>query len=421
MSNQNQHKPGYKHTPLGWIPEEWEIKKMKEIAKVQGGYAFDSKKFRTSGKYQVVKMSNVYNGVLDLERSASFLSSLSAQEENFRLKSNEILLTLTGTIGKRDYGYSHRVNGEENLVLNQRVARLIAIRENADPIYLSYEVKSNRILDQFFFSARGGTGNQANVGTGDVELVKVVTPPLFEQRKIATILSTWDEAITKTLQLIAQLQQRNKALMQQLLTGKKRLKGYKAEWETVSLSDCLNYTPREVPKPSKSFFALGIRSHAKGIFHKNDFEPEDLAMEALYEVKENDLILNITFAWEQAIAIAGKEDDGGLVSHRFPTYTFKKDRAHVEFFRYFIIQKKFKYLLDLISPGGAGRNRVMSKKDFLKLEITIPDVEEQKAIGSILKAATAEQKFYEQKLAALQQLKKGLMQKLLTGEVRVKI
>lgn len=77
--------------------------------------------------------------------------------------------------------------------------------------------------------------------------------------------------------------------------------------------------------------------------------------------------------------------------------------------------------MDLISPGGAGRNRVMSKKDFLKLEITIPDVEEQKAIGSILKAATAEQKFYEQKLAALQQLKKGLMQKLLTGEVRVKI
>ncbi|RZK98334.1 MAG: restriction endonuclease subunit S, partial [Pedobacter sp.] len=131
--------------------------------------------------------------------------------------------------------------------------------------------------------------------------------------------------------------------------------------------------------------------------------------------------VNITFAWEQAIAIAGKEDDAGLVSHRFPTYTFKKDKAEVDFFRHLITQKKFKYLLDLISPGGAGRNRVMSKKDFLKLEITIPDIEEQRAIGFILKTATDELKFYEQKLAALQQQKKGLMQKLLTGEVRAKI
>jgi type I restriction enzyme S subunit len=209
--------------------------------------------------------------------------------------------------------------------------------------------------------------------------------------------------------------------MQQLLTGKKRLKEFEGEWKTVSLANCLNYTSREVPKPSKSFFALGIRSHGKGIFHKNDFEPEDLAMDVLYEVKENDLIVNITFAWEQAIAIASKDDDGGLVSHRFPTYTFKADSADVDFFRYLIIQKKFKYLLDLISPGGAGRNRVMSKKDFLKLEVTIPDVAEQKAIGSILNDATAELKLYEQKLAALQQQKKGLTQKLLTGEVRVKI
>ena len=265
------------------------------------------------------------------------------------------------------------------------------------------------------------SGGQTGIEMDRLNKYPFPVPTTSERKEIVAILKTSDEAINKTQQLIAQLQQRNKGLMQQLLTGKKRLKGFEEKWKTVPLSDCLNYTPREVPKPSKSFFALGIRSHAKGIFHKNDFEPEDLAMDVLYEVKENDLIVNITFAWEQAIAIAGKEDDGGLVSHRFPTYTFKEDKAHVDFFRYLIIQKKFKYLLDLISPGGAGRNRVMSKKDFLKLEVTIPDIEEQKAIGSILKTAMAELKFYDQKLAALQQQKKGLMQKLLTGEVRVKI
>ena len=83
------------------------------------------------------------------------------------------------------------------------------------------------------------------------------------------------------------------------------------------------------------------------------------------------------------------------------------------------MQNQFKYLLDLISPGGAGRNRVMSKKDFLRLEVLIPPIEEQKAIGSILYAAAAELRHSEKRLAVFQQQKKGLMQKLLTGEVRV--
>lgn len=200
------------------------------------------------------------------------------------------------------------------------------------------------------------------------------------------------------------------------------MKGFEGnKWGNKKLSDCHNYTPREVPKPSSSFFALGIRCHAKGIFHKNDFELEDLAMDVLYEVMENDLIVNITFAWEHAIAIAGKQDDGGLVSHRFPTYTFKTKNAIPEFFRYFILQKKFKYQLDLISPGGAGTNRVMSKKDFPKIEVTIPRVEEQKAIATILDNAFNELSLLRNKRDMLKEQKKGLMQILLTRKKRLKL
>jgi type I restriction enzyme S subunit len=141
-------------------------------------------------------------------------------------------------------------------------------------------------------------------------------------------------------------------------------------------------------------------------------------METMYEVKENDLIINITFAWEHAVAIVSKKDEGGLVSHRFPTYTFNSQNATPEYFRHFILQKRFNFLLELISPGGAGRNRVMSKTDFLKLEIKIPDVEEQKAIANILDKATQELNQYQQKLQSLQLQKKGLMQQLLTGKIR---
>ena len=122
----------------------------------------------------------------------------------------------------------------------------------------------------------------------------------------------------------------------------------------------------------------------KGSFQKPDFDPHSIAMETLYVVRHNDLIVNITFAWEGAIAIVKDEDDGGLVSHRFPTYTFNKNQAIHEYFRHVILQKRFKHMLDLISPGGAGRNRVMSKKEFLKLKWNMPCVDEQIKIADFL-------------------------------------
>ena len=92
------------------------------------------------------------------------------------------------------------------------------------------------------------------------------------------------------------------------------------EWEEYTLNDFLIPTLREVEKPKENYLAIGVRSHCKGTFKKPDSEPDKIAMDKLYIVKENDLIVNITFAWESAIAIVKKEDEGGLVSHRFPTY-----------------------------------------------------------------------------------------------------
>lgn len=416
MSNQNAHKPGYKNTPLGWIPEEWDVKEFGSVV-IQSQYGLSTASVN-GGKHRIIGMKNIQDGRL-ITDSCATVSVSDEEYKKYKLCKDDFLFNRTNSYDL--VGKSVLVENDIDATFASYLVRFKLNKQKVDPKFLYYYFNTSK-SDKKLKAIATKAVSQANINPTVLQSIfELLLPELPEQRRIAAILSTWDEAITKTQQLIAQLQQRNKGLMQQLLTGKKRLKGSEEEWKTVSLSDCLLYTPREVPKPSKSFFALGIRSHAKGIFHKNDFEPEDLAMDVLYEVKENDLIVNITFAWEQAIAIAGKEDDGGLVSHRFPTYTFKEEKAHVNFFRYLIIQKKFKYLLDLISPGGAGRNRVMSKKDFLKLEVTIPDVEEQKAIGKILNASTTELKLYEQKLAALQQQKKGLMQKLLTGEVRVKV
>ena len=144
-------------------------------------------------------------------------------------------------------------------------------------------------------------------------------------------------------------------------------------------------------------------------------------METLFVVKENDLIVNITFAWEGAIAIVSKDDEGALVSHRFPTFTFNPETARIDYFRHFILLPRFRYLLKLISPGGAGRNRVLSIKDFLKLEIMVPSSEEQTAIARVLQAADKEITLLKAKLDKLKEQKKGLMQVLLTGKKRINL
>ena len=135
-------------------------------------------------------------------------------------------------------------------------------------------------------------------------------------------------------------------------------------------------------------------------------------MDRLYVVHRNDLIVNITFAWEGAIAIADDSDHGCYVSHRFPTYEFKSGISSPDFFRYVITDKAFVFRLGVISPGGAGRNRVMNKNDFLSISTLLPSVSEQQKIADCLSSVDALIAAEADKLDALKDHKKGLMQQL---------
>lgn len=183
------------------------------------------------------------------------------------------------------------------------------------------------------------------------------------------------------------------------------------DWAKGRLSDILYNEKRTVKKPQDGYWRIGIRSHAKGTFHEYVENPDTIGMDELYVVNENDLIVNITFAWEHAIALADENDDGLLVSHRFPTYVFKKGQIPC-FYKNIVVQNRFKELLALISPGGAGRNRVMSKKDFLQLPCFIPPFEEQQKIAEILMQCDKVIKLYEQEIDELKKLKKAYLRKM---------
>jgi type I restriction enzyme S subunit len=419
----------YKNTSVGLIPSDWDIERFDSVFEFFSTNSFSRDNLtyeETENNIQNIHYGDIHskfkNEILDcdIEKLPSIKDSLILNQKFNFLKDGDLIIT----DASEDYEGVGVCIEVKNVGAKKIVSGLhtFLARDNSNKTiqgYRTYIFNNPKVGVELKKIATGIS--VYSISKANLQKLQIPIPPLPEQQKIADILSTWDSAIDNCKSIIDNIKDRNNGLAQQLLSGKMRVKGFDKKWKVRIMSECLNFTPRPILKPTKNYLALGLRSHGKGIFHKNDFDPASIAMETMYEVKENDLIINITFAWEHAVAIVSKKDEGGLVSHRFPTYTFNSQNAIPEYFRHFILQKKFKFLLELISPGGAGRNRVMSKTDFLKLEVKIPDVEEQEAIANILDKATLELNQYQEKLQTLQLQKKGLMQQLLTGKVRVKI
>ena len=197
---------------------EWDKCELGEFATIIGGYAFKSETLNSiGGKYQVVKMGNLYQNQLDLHRSPSYTDTLTHKAENVILQKDDIAITLTGTNNKRDFGYTYIFNDEKNLLLNQRCG---LIRAKGNPYFLSCLLKTHTFLNQFFESATGGTGNQANVSTKAMEMFSVNTPSLKEQEKIGQLMALLDERIATQNKIIEDLKRLKSAIIENVFDDK---------------------------------------------------------------------------------------------------------------------------------------------------------------------------------------------------------
>lgn len=136
-----------------------------------------------------------------------------------------------------------------------------------------------------------------------------------------------------------------------------------------------------IDTPTDGYMRLGIRSHAKGTFHSYVEKGKELETAKMFRVAANNFIVNITFGWEHAVAITDESDAGKLVSHRFPQYSFENGMIPM-FFKYLILDENFKHHLELSSPGGAGRNRVLKLNDMLEYKMKFPCEDEQRKLAS---------------------------------------
>ena len=168
--------------------DDWKDRKINEICIPRAGFAFNSKKFTESG-IQIIRMGNLYAGKLNLSRSPVFYD-ISDVDDNIIKRSmvhdGDILLTLTGTKYKRDYGYAVCIEGEHELLVNQRILCL-SPTEKIDKEYLLYYLRSEIFRDVFFSNETGGV-NQGNVSSKFVENIDIKLPSIEEQKEISKIL-----------------------------------------------------------------------------------------------------------------------------------------------------------------------------------------------------------------------------------------
>lgn len=200
---------------------------------------------------------------------------------------------------------------------------------------------------------------------------------------------------------------------------KLRFPEFSAEWNELELGDIVVQNIEPIPMPKTGYTRVGIYCHARGTFQEYVPEGKGLDVDVMYVVHKDNLIVNITFAWEHAIAITKPEDEGKIVSHRFPTYKFNEGHLP-EFYRYLILDKRMEYHLMVASPGGAGRNRVLNKTEFLKIPVNVPETKEQKKIADAISSIEDVITLIEKEVALWEEKKKGVMQKIFSQEVRFK-
>lgn len=200
---------------FGKVYEKWEILPLGSFCRVVGGNAFESNRFKESGQVQVLRITNITKFGFDYTKSPVFVDTISEAEQKFLIPEKAIVVSLTGTNGKRDYGFPCFMQEHNKHLLNQRLAMIQVDSRIMIPEFLFLLSKLELFQGPFFLNAIG-TANQANVSMNDIVKIELPVPPIQEQLLIVERIRTIDKAIKDTEHTIENLKQLQKSLLNQI-------------------------------------------------------------------------------------------------------------------------------------------------------------------------------------------------------------
>lgn len=340
-----------------------------DICTITGGYAFDSHKMKQQGEYQIIKMGNLYNGIFDLSRNQSFINAPTKKELEYLIQKNDILITLTGTTNKKDYGYTVQIEKPKKLLLNQRCALIRASKVNEK--YLFYLLNSNDFLKQFYASSTGGTGNQTNVSINDMLDFKVYISNENDQLKISNILNALDKKISTQIKIIEEYVILKNSLIHRFFT---------MDNPKVKLSTIL--TEINIKNKNKQIDTVLSVSNKLGFIKQSEqFEDREVASDDTSNYK---IVNKGDYAYNPARINVGSiarliNYDKGIISPMYSCFKINEKKITYTYFDMFLSSFSFKRQLNKKLEGSV--RQCLTFEGMLSMDIELPCIETQKSIS----------------------------------------
>ena len=424
MSNDNQHIPsGYKPSPLGIIPEDWEVKRLGEVCTFLRNNTLSRNQLNeTNGKVQNVHYGDIlvkYPSILNARaESIPYVNQEDYKDTlNEFIEDGDVIMADTAedeTVGKA----CEIINVDSKRILAGLHTMLIRPQKGLfASSFLGYHINSNSYRRQLNALMQGI--KVCSLGKQVIANTFLLVPPLPEQQRIVSLLSLWDTVMAKQTALIEQLTLRKRGLIQQLLTGKKRLKGFEWKWKDVRLGDVALVIGGGTPNTNiPDYWDGDIPWFTPSEIGENKYV--NISKRTITEKGLNDSSAKIlpkgTILFTSRATIGAKAilTTEATTNQGFQSLVVTNGNNN-EFIYYYL-----DIIINEIKQKASGSTfPEVSAESIRKTAIKIPNVNEQNAIASVLVNADNEIEIQKQKLTAMQEQKKGLMQVLLTGKRRI--
>jgi type I restriction enzyme S subunit len=392
--------PGYKQTDLGVIPEDWEIKALKDICALKNGFAFSSDFFSNVGPIVLTPGNFRLEGGLYFEdRNTKRYSG--TYTPNMIFNRGDLLVVMTDlTPDCKLLGKPAFVESDETILHNQRIGKIIFKDKSTEPQFLFYLLLSRQYLDRIREQATGSTVRHTS--TRSIYSIKLPWPKAPEQRAIATALSDVDALIASLDQLVAKKRDLKQAAMQQLLTGQTRLPGFKGEWVVKKLGDIANlYQPTTISANqfTESGYPVYGANGVVGFYHTFNHDCWQVTVTCRGSTCGT-VNRTVEKCWITGNAMVIGCDQRKDLNKYFLYYTLSNQDLSV-------------------CITGSGQPQIV-RGPLASIELRVPrEVGEQIAIAAVLSDMDSELAALEQRQDKTRALKQGMMQELLTGRTRL--
>ncbi|HEY9123716.1 MAG TPA: restriction endonuclease subunit S [Bacteroidales bacterium] len=405
----------YKDTPIGKIPADWEVKRLGDFLEFKNGIN-SSKENYGNGMPFINVMEVISKNYITYEDIPGAIEISEEQAEIYLVTKGDVLFNRTSET-QEEVGLAAVYESDEKVVFGGFVIRGKEKESLIDNLFKRYCYRSSILRRQIIRNGQGAV--RANIGQGELSKINIPLPPLSEQKRIAEVLSTWDQAIQLTEQLIRQKEQRKKWLMQNLLTGKMRLKGFSGESQFRVLGKFIT----EVSDRNKNGEIKNVLSvtNSKGFINQAEqFEREV----ASADVSNYKIVRKGQFAYNPSRVNVGSLDllrkfDIGILSPMYVVFETDQKNLIPEYLFYLLKTNWFYGHIPMFVQGSVRDS--LSFDGLCGMKFFIPSIEEQTAIAEVLQTAEKEIELRKAKTEKLKEQKKGLMQQLLTGRKRLKI